>query len=109
MKPPTAIVDFGETDGELIPWLFERVNLTPGTVVLMRDDDGNACYGEVRRIEGRIALLRPDWETWLAADSPLNVNLRNSVASRVSVILESPNNSDQFAISSTPSGRVSYA
>lgn len=35
---------------------------------VLRDSDGNRCEGRVERIDGALAYVRPDWETWHTAE-----------------------------------------
>jgi hypothetical protein len=71
-----AEVDFNdrEPDGTL-PALDSDLTLPPfvGLGVRLFDDGGNEVEGVVRRIDGRIAFIEPDWTSWASAYRPAEV------------------------------------
>lgn len=59
--------DFNEIDDDdqvtvLVP--EEKDAVEPGTTVHLIDGDGNLCYGIVRKIEGRVMSVEPDWPSF---------------------------------------------
>jgi hypothetical protein len=40
--------------------------LATGVPVLMTDEDGNSCVGEVVEVNGLSLIIRPIWETWMS-------------------------------------------
>ena len=69
-RPPTLRVDFNDFDDDgRLAALLRRV-LGPslpaeGDEVELRDGDGNSCRGRIERIEGPIAYVDLDWDTWV--------------------------------------------
>jgi hypothetical protein len=64
----TLHVDFNDFDDDgrleaLARPGLER-SLQVGEEVELRDGDGNSCQGHIERIDGRIAYVSLDWDTW---------------------------------------------
>jgi hypothetical protein len=68
MQPiPTITLDFSNSDENEL--LFARtarasVPVSEGMELIARDGEGHECRVRVEQIEGPIAYLRPDWDTW---------------------------------------------
>jgi hypothetical protein len=67
---PTLRADFNEFDegGHLVV-LHRRVRglslPEAGEEVELRDGDGNSCQGRIERVEGQVAYVRLEWDTWI--------------------------------------------
>lgn len=69
-RPTTLHADFNDfsEDGHLAALLRPVVGHSlpgVGDEVELRDSDGNSCRGRIERIEGRIAYVLVDWNTWV--------------------------------------------
>lgn len=73
----TFQVDFNDQteDGQLIALLRLASNAAKsphaGDRAALRDSEGNRCEGRVVRIDGALAYVAPDWETWSPAQDLL--------------------------------------
>jgi hypothetical protein len=81
VSPPTVTVDFNaiDRDGSIPSRLTDVTGLLPraGGRVVIRDDDGNSCLGDVVAIAtGGILRLRPRWESWAPASATLAESLQ---------------------------------
>jgi hypothetical protein len=69
-RPPTLRADFNEfdEDGRLIVLLRRMLGPSSpeaGEEVELRDADGNSCRGRIEQVEGQVAYVHLDWETWV--------------------------------------------
>jgi hypothetical protein len=63
----TVRTDFNERSGEHVLVLREdypEKDVFPGTGVLLKDEDGNACEGAIHHSKGGLLYVLPRWNTW---------------------------------------------
>ncbi len=62
-------VDYNEQQNDLLLAALDDASapLVESDRVLTMDDDGNRCEGVVRRVEGTLVYIEPDWDTWSPA------------------------------------------
>lgn len=70
---PRITLDFSNTDDDGL--LFARlaratVPLVEGMDLIAGDDEGHECRVRVARIDGPLAYLVPDWESWTLVPVP---------------------------------------
>jgi hypothetical protein len=63
------MVDFNDLDVNRCvpaPLVLDNANANPSIdeVVELRDEDGNAVEGYVVALEGKVALVAPEWSRW---------------------------------------------
>jgi hypothetical protein len=69
MPVPQIFVDFADTsDDTLIPAVYDSGDLEAQCAVLLRDHDGNTCYGVVDSLgDNGVVWVLPRWDTWVPA------------------------------------------
>jgi hypothetical protein len=81
-------VDFNQREEDGTVWVTMRDTgfveddcLRSGVAVELWDDDGDACFGTVMRVEGGIMFVKPDYSTWRDGIAVHLGNLPSYVAS----------------------------
>jgi hypothetical protein len=70
----TFRVDFNDRtdDGRLVALVRQASGSSReprvGDAATLRDAEGNRCLGRVERIDGALAFIVPDWDSWVAVE-----------------------------------------
>lgn len=71
----TFRVDFNDQteNGRLVALIRHASNSAReprvGDAAMLRDAEGNRCRGRVERVDGALAYIVPDWDTWVGVES----------------------------------------